>query len=178
MQTAVNPYVTILGTIESAAKRISIMGICNKFAGIIAPLLLATLLFSGTEHIVAAIETNSSPELRNNMLDTLALQLINPYIVMTIILVLLGFLILRTHLPEIDKDESTEEKSRKSIWQFPYMWIGVIALFLCRSGSYSSRYRYFIRQITWCSGRVGKIFYKFNFSVDGNRLFYRRCYYS
>ena len=129
MQTAVNPYVTILGPIESAAKRISIMGICNKFAGIIAPLLLATLLFSGTEHIVAAIETNSSPELRNNMLDTLALQLINPYIVMTIILVLLGFLILRTHLPEIDKDESTEEKSRKSIWQFPYMWIGVIALF-------------------------------------------------
>ena len=47
MQTAVNPYVTILGPIESAAKRISIMGICNKFAGIIAPLLLATLLFRG-----------------------------------------------------------------------------------------------------------------------------------
>ena len=48
---------------------------------------------------------------------------------MTIILVLLGFLILRTHLPEIDKDESTEEKSRKSIWQFPYMWIGSLRCF-------------------------------------------------
>ncbi len=129
MQTAVNPYVTILGPIESAAKRISIMGICNKFAGIIAPLLLATLLFSGTEHIVETIEKKLQPALHENMLDTLALQLINPYIVMTIILVLLGFLILITHLPEIDKNEITEKKAKKSIWRYPYMWIGVVTLF-------------------------------------------------
>ena len=34
LQTAANPFVTIIGPIESAARRISIMGICNKFAGI------------------------------------------------------------------------------------------------------------------------------------------------
>ncbi len=129
MQTAVNPYVTILGPIESAAKRISIMGICNKFAGIIAPLILATLLFSGTEHIVKELDSTFDPQLRLQILDTLALQLVMPYLIMTIILVLLGILIHFTHLPEIDKETSNDEKNQKSIWKYPYMWMGVIALF-------------------------------------------------
>lgn len=129
MQTAVNPYVTILGPTESAAKRISIMGICNKFAGIIAPLVLATLLFSGTEHIVNEIDMTINLELRNNLLDTLALQLVEPYIIMTIVLLLLGILMQFTHLPEIDKEETEENKSTKSIWKYPHLWMGVIALF-------------------------------------------------
>ncbi|MGZ5219205.1 MAG: MFS transporter, partial [Chitinophagaceae bacterium] len=44
LQTACNPYVTILGPIESAAKRISIMGICNKGAGAIAPLIMGAIM--------------------------------------------------------------------------------------------------------------------------------------
>lgn len=40
LQTASNPYVTIIGPIESAARRISIMGICNGVAGVIAPAIL------------------------------------------------------------------------------------------------------------------------------------------
>ena len=38
LQTAANPYVTILGPKERAAQRISILGICNKTAEIIAPI--------------------------------------------------------------------------------------------------------------------------------------------
>ena len=41
LQTAANPYVTIVGPIDSAAQRMSVMGIFNKSAGIIAPLLFA-----------------------------------------------------------------------------------------------------------------------------------------
>ena len=129
MQTAVNPYVTILGPIESAAKRISIMGICNKFAGIIAPLILATLLFSGTEPLLQELDSTLDPFARNKILDTLALQLLTPYLIMTIILFLLGILIRFTHLPEIDKDVSSVEGNQKSIGKYPYMWLGVIALF-------------------------------------------------
>ena len=40
LQTASNPYITILGPLESAAKRISVMGICNKGAGALAPLIM------------------------------------------------------------------------------------------------------------------------------------------
>lgn len=129
MQTAVNPYVTILGPIESAAKRISIMGICNKFAGILAPLILAALLFSGTEYLVQQIDNTVDMVAKNQLLDSLALQLVTPYIIMSIILVLLGFLIRFTHLPEIDKGETKSDTTQKSIWQYPYMWFGVIALF-------------------------------------------------
>src|SRR6476660_6151494 len=45
LQTAANPYITILGPKERAAQRFSIMGICNKGAGILAPLLFAAVIF-------------------------------------------------------------------------------------------------------------------------------------
>src|SRR6188474_976423 len=49
LQTAANPYITILGPRESAAQRFSIMGICNKGAGIIAPLLFAAVVLKSTD---------------------------------------------------------------------------------------------------------------------------------
>src|SRR5262249_35431367 len=49
LQTASNPYITILGPIESAAKRISIVGICNKVAGMTGIIILVKLLFSDTK---------------------------------------------------------------------------------------------------------------------------------
>src|SRR5690606_25862466 len=45
LQTAVNPYATILGPVESAAKRISIMGVSNKVAGMLSPLILGAVVF-------------------------------------------------------------------------------------------------------------------------------------
>lgn len=116
MQTAVNPYVTILGPIETAAKRMSIMGICNKFAGFLAPIVLGAALLSGIEDV-----TN---------LDLLAKRLINPYIIMTVILLALGALILYIDLPNVNEEENeTIEQSHKTIWQYPYLWFGIIALF-------------------------------------------------
>ena len=85
MQTAVNPYVTILGPIESAARRISIMGMCNKLAGIIAPIILATFLLKGAENIYTEISTCVNSFELNALLDELALRLIKPYLAMTII---------------------------------------------------------------------------------------------
>jgi len=45
LQTASNPYITILGPIESAAKRIAIMGIANKIAGALGSIIFGTLLW-------------------------------------------------------------------------------------------------------------------------------------
>src|SRR6185312_17557744 len=47
LQTAANPYVIILGPLESAARRVSIMGVCNKLAGAISPMVLGALVFAG-----------------------------------------------------------------------------------------------------------------------------------
>lgn len=129
MQTAVNPYVTILGPIESAARRISIMGICNKLAGVIAPLVLSAFLVSGTNALSGQIAACTCTEETNALLNTLALRLIKPYSVMTGILLFLGIVMTFIHLPEIAEEKEHTSRQEKSIFRYPYLWCGVIALF-------------------------------------------------
>ncbi len=128
MQTAVNPYVTILGPIESAARRISIMGICNKLAGIIAPLVLSAFLIAGSNDLYSSIDVDDKKA--DLLLDLLAMRLIKPYLVMTILLFVLGIVMKFIHLPEVQEEKNTANTSKeKSIFRYPYLWFGVIALF-------------------------------------------------
>jgi len=133
LQTASNPYITIIGPIESAAKRISIMGICNKVAGAIAPLILAYFILSDGDVFVESLKTMSETA-KTAALDSLASRVIVPYAVMTIILVVLGLMIRFSPLPEIDdEDEKSIDESisaKSNIFQFPHLILGVLALFL------------------------------------------------
>jgi MFS transporter, FHS family, L-fucose permease len=134
LQTASNPYITIIGPPESAAKRISIMGIANKFAGVIAPIILASIVLKDShildEKLARAVDAAS----RGLLLDEMARKVIMPYVVMTIVLILLGLLLRFVHLPEVDTDAEDEavgeaNLNKTSIWQFPHLILGVIALF-------------------------------------------------
>lgn len=131
LQTASNPYVTIIGPIESAAKRISIMGICNKVAGAIAPLILAYYILNDGDAFVESLKTMDASA-KAIALDELASRVINPYIVMTIIWVFLGLMIRFAPLPEIE-DEQREiddsESGKSNIFQYPHLVLGVLALF-------------------------------------------------
>ena len=136
LQTASNPYITILGPIESAAKRISIMGICNKVAGMIGIFVLNNLLFSDTQTLSKKIESLSGSELAVE-LDVLASRLIIPYIVMAIVLTGLAIMIQKAHLPEVNPeheitkpDEENNLKGRTSVLQFPYLMLGVLCIFV------------------------------------------------
>lgn len=134
LQTASNPYITIIGPRESAAKRISIMGIANKFAGAIAPIILAGIILKDSHILEEKLALAADAATRAGLLDDLAQRVIMPYIVMAIILVLLGLLLKFVHLPEVDteaEDETTAMAGAKktSIWQYPHMLLGVAALF-------------------------------------------------
>ncbi len=134
LQTASNPYITIIGPRESAAKRISIMGIANKFAGVIAPIILASIILKDSHILEDKLAQAADVMTRTTLLDELAQRVIMPYIVMAIVLVLLGLLLKFVHLPDIDteaEDEAVGEANIKktSIWQFPHLILGVIALF-------------------------------------------------
>ena len=134
LQTASNPYITIIGPRESAAKRISIMGIANKFAGAIAPIILASIILKDSKVLEEKLAQAADAATRSGLLDELAGRVIMPYIVMAVILVLLGLLLRFAHLPEVDtdaEDEASGESNAKktSIWQFPHLLLGVIALF-------------------------------------------------
>ena len=131
LQTASNPYVTILGPIESAAKRISILGVANKFAGILSPIILGAILLEGADELTAQLEDMNAFS-RMVMLDNLAMKVINPYIVIAIVLVFLAGLIRFSSLPDIEGEEGqgdASETSRTSIWQFPYLLLGVMTIF-------------------------------------------------
>ena len=133
LQTASNPYVTILGPIESAGKRISIMGICNKVAGMIGILVLVELLFSDTKELSNRIATLSGPAL-DAELDTLTSRLITPYVIVAVGLLGLAFMVSKAHLPEISEDENSDQSSggrtRNSIWEYPHLILGVICIFV------------------------------------------------
>lgn len=116
LNTAVNPYITILGSQESAAKRISIMGTCNKLSFGLAPVVLAIFM------------------------DTVNVQLndvIVPFYFITGILLFLGVLSYFAPLPEVkasgeDENEKTSDYaySKTSILQFPHLLLGALAIFL------------------------------------------------
>ncbi len=134
LQTAVNPYVTIIGPRESAARRISMMGIANKFAGALAPIILASHLLKDSQTLEIKLAEALDAAARGVMLDELAQRVINPYILMAVILVALGFLIKFANLPEVDTDAEDAEVGvtnikKTTIWHFPHMIIGAIALF-------------------------------------------------
>lgn len=132
LQTAVNPYVTILGPEESAARRISIMGVANKAAGILSPIILASILLSNIDGINEQLATATDAAAKDQLLDELARRIINPYIVLTITLLLLALLIRISPLPEVDEEEEnpdTEKAGTASLAQHPYLFLGAIAIF-------------------------------------------------
>ncbi|MDD4001311.1 MAG: sugar MFS transporter [Bacteroidales bacterium] len=133
LQTAVNPYVTILGPIESAAKRMSIMGLFNKIAGMVGIFWLSKVLFADMTSLSEKIQTLTG-DARILELNLLTQRIITPYIGISIGLVLLASMVLLAKLPEVtnDGDEELDKNTHKerSIFSFPYLWLGVISLFL------------------------------------------------
>ena len=132
LQTASNPYVTVLGPMDSAAKRISIMGICNKAASILSVYILGSITLSDADEIKAKLLTLEATE-KATVLDQLASKVILPYTIITILLTLLGAVFLKIHLPEINEEEDVEDISKSlsktSIWQFRHLWLGALAIF-------------------------------------------------
>lgn len=134
LQTASNPYATIIGPIESAATRISIMGICNKVAGILAGLIFGYIALNDADALEASLTTMDEVT-KNATLDELASRVIVPYMIIAGILVLLSIAILFSSLPDIDdsgEDEAQTQLSsgKTSVFQFPHLVLGVITLFL------------------------------------------------
>lgn len=133
LQTASNPYITIIGPRETAAKRISIMGICNKIAGALAPLILAYFILSDGDAFVEKLSTLNALD-KAAALDELARRVISPYVVIAVTLAVLGIMILFSPLPEVETEQEDEADGggladRTSIFQFPHLWLGALALF-------------------------------------------------
>lgn len=129
LQTASNPYVTVLGPVESAARRMSIMGVCNKLAGMVGILILYNALFSGKEHLFEQIKNTPAGPEKEAMLTQLSNGVILPYIIMTGVLIALVIFVKMAKLPEIQLEETDKSEKKNSIFSYPYLWLGILAIF-------------------------------------------------
>jgi MFS transporter, FHS family, L-fucose permease len=135
LQTAVNPYISIIGPIESAARRIGIMGICNKAAGVLSPLVFGAFVMSNIGEFEMRIASAPGAAVRDAVLNELAAKIYLPYMVMAGLLVLLAIAIVRSPLPDIKPAEvnaapADVSAKRSSIFQFPHVWLGALCIFV------------------------------------------------
>lgn len=125
LQTAVNPYVVRIGPEESAAARISIMGILNKGAGVVAPMVFTALILSGFQDVAG--------ELTQSQINDMANSLVMPYLGMAIFLGLLALAVKKSPLPELESEEDASgadhEGHLKEALSHPNLVLGVVALF-------------------------------------------------
>jgi FHS family L-fucose permease-like MFS transporter len=138
LQTAVNPFITIIGPSESAAKRMAIMGICNKFAGFVSPLVLTALVMNGMERFKEENLMLLSLYQKNERLNEFAARLVGPYTAMALILIVFALLVKYSSLPDevsgVDEDEhGTLKGFIKQIpaaLKIPHLALGIAALFV------------------------------------------------
>lgn len=133
LQTASNPYIAILGPAESAAKRISIMGICNKVAGALAPIALGAVTLKNADILTTSLRRMSLEE-KTATLQELADRVILPYCLIVGVLLILASLIKFSPLPELENDEEetgiSNLSQKTSVFQFPNLVLGAITMFL------------------------------------------------
>lgn len=133
LQTAINPYVSIVGPIDSAAKRMSIMGICNKMAGMLSPIILGVVLLNNATKLEKNIEAVVDPVQKAILLTQLSQKIILPYVVLAAISVVVAVLIYFSSLPAIKTGEEKPAAGaavKTSVFQFPHLVLGIICLFV------------------------------------------------
>lgn len=128
LQTASNPYIVTIGPRESAAVRISIMGVLNKGAGVIAPLVFTAFILTGMADFTEARLTALSDADRTAQLLELSSRLIKPYLAMAGMLVVLGVFVKLSPLREPDFEDASSEGT-SSVLDHPQLVLGAVTLF-------------------------------------------------
>jgi len=137
LQTATNPFITIIGPRESAAKRMAIMGVCNKMAGVFSPLVLTALILHGMEKFSESNLAQLTFDQKETLLNELAARVVGPYTAMAILLAIFAILVKFSSLPnEIDIEEDEHETLKGFVKQIPdalkirHLLLGIITLFV------------------------------------------------
>lgn len=138
LQTVANPFVTIIGPMESAARRISLVGICNKLAGILSPVIFSALVIRPQDKITMSLVQNGElvGEAKSAALDELIKGVIPPYVVLGVLLVIFGVAFYKSSIRDINPSEnkSADTAGRRSVFSYPYLVLGTLALF-CHLGA-------------------------------------------
>jgi len=134
LQAAVNPYVAIIGPIESTAQRVGFLGLANKIAGIFSITVLGSVFLLNADDVIARAGIADIAE-KAKILDLYALKIVVPYIMITLVLLSMAAIIFFSNMPEIDESKvevegiSTDIKHRSGVFKYPWLILGVVAMF-------------------------------------------------
>lgn len=133
MQTAYNLYISILGPMDSAARRVAAMGICNKAGGVLAPYAFGALVMGELGEFVKRVEGAPTPTVAQALLHEFASRLYWPYLTLAAILVVMAVCVARSSLPDIMPSSANaamrSADPARSIFSFPHLWLGVVCIF-------------------------------------------------
>ena len=129
LQTAANPYIVRIGPERTAAVRISIMGLLNKGAGILAPLVFTALVLADVSQFTAARLEALPPAEKLLELNELSARLIGPYLVLAGLLMLLALYVRLSPLPDPEFPPAERPGRRRSVLRQPNLVLGVVAIF-------------------------------------------------
>ena len=130
LQTASNPYISILGPIDSAAQRIAFMGICNKLAGALAPIAFAAVVMSGVSGLADQVAA-AQPAARETLLNAFAHKVYLPYMAMAGLLAVLAVAVLLSPLPEVTDSSNADDTAKKtSLFSHANLWLGFVCIFV------------------------------------------------
>lgn len=128
LETAANPYVTLLGEPKTAATRLNFAQSFNGFGAFIAPMLGGNLILSGIEYSDADLAALTSTQL-NQYLQSEADAVKIPYLVIAVVVLLVALLIYVTKMPEVEQSDNQVNTSISKAWSHKHLKWGVITQF-------------------------------------------------
>ncbi len=112
LQTAANPYVTALGSEESAGGRLNLVQALNSIATMVAPWIIAVFIFRGASEMLTSMQKAQTVQM--------------PFIIIGIIVVLVAIAIALTKLPDVT---GGKVELKKSVWKHPHVLLGALGIF-------------------------------------------------
>ncbi|MEO6282468.1 MAG: L-fucose:H+ symporter permease [Dyadobacter sp.] len=128
LETAANPYITVLGDADSATQRLNFAQSFNGLAAFLAPLMGGTFILSG-KTLTEQQQQAMSGEQLNSYLNAEAASVQKPFIVIGVVVLFVAIMIWRTALPEIKDENETGKKVSGSIWDEKNLILGIAAQF-------------------------------------------------
>ncbi|SHN77054.1 L-fucose:H+ symporter permease [Chitinophaga sp. CF418] len=154
LETAANPYVSVLGSPETATTRLNLAQSFNGVGAMIAPILGAKFILSGTELSKEQIKAMSPDALQQYLVGEASTVKI-PYLVIGVIVLLVAALFVITKMPEVteqeDKSIDATADEKGSIFRHRHLIAAVVAMFFYIGGQVGVN-AFFIRFAKYTAG--------------------------
>lgn len=141
LETAANPYVTVLGDVKSAESRINLAQSFNGLAVIIGPIVGSLFIFSDKEYTNESLDAMAFEQAEAiRIAEAQSVQ--GPYLLIAGVVLLVSLLFAITKMPEISS-EGERTASFKGITRHRHLMLGILAQFFY-VGAQASLWAYFV----------------------------------